>query len=282
MNTTMESGYGMPVHPVCDMFPLMSASDLEAMAGDIFDHGLINPVVVHNGQLVDGRNRVLACKASDVPLRTVEWRDIYKGDEPLSRWIWSVNVERRHLTVDQIIAAQVELRAYEELEAAKLRMVAGGKAAGNHRPKGVTKRSHPKKREPTVRTKLAKELNVSERKVQQALNVKKYQPELLKEVQHGKIPLREAAKQTAGITRREMIPDPRLPYMTEAIRHVTRARTHVRRMIKEVRKEDGSLSVQLNDADSRMTVVLDLLNRVKKAVKPGIATTVTCSSQHVH
>jgi hypothetical protein len=74
----------------------------------------------------------------------------------------------------------------------------------------VTKRSHPKKREPTVRTKLAKELNVSERKVQQAMNVQKHQPELLKEVQHGKMPLREAAKRVKPVPPQKQPKQPRL------------------------------------------------------------------------
>jgi hypothetical protein len=189
--------YGMPVHPVCDMFPLMTRLELEALADDITAHGLMNPVVVHHSQLVDGRNRLIACREAGVTPATVEWRDIYKGDEPLSRWIWSMNAERRHLTEDQYIQAQVAICAYEETEAAKLRMSVGGKAAGNHRPKGVTERSQPKKREPAVRTKIAKQLGVSERKVQQAMTVQKKTPELAKEVIQGKIPLHEAAKRVA-------------------------------------------------------------------------------------
>jgi hypothetical protein len=50
-------------------------------------------------------------------------------------------------------------------------------------------------REPTVRTQFAKELGVSEHRVQQALNVQKAHPELLKEVARGKI---NCAKQRSG------------------------------------------------------------------------------------
>ncbi|HYK63813.1 MAG TPA: hypothetical protein VEY94_02615, partial [Patescibacteria group bacterium] len=169
---------------------------------------LIQPVVVHNGQLVDGRNRALACKAARVELRTVEWRDVYQGDEPLSRWIWSINAERRHLTIDQYLAAQVALTGYEEREEARLKQVAAGKEQAAHGSEGgrghkkplMTKSSEgvtKPKPAPTTRKKLAQQYNVSEHKAQQVLNVDKKKHELLKEIAQGKMPLREAAKRVA-------------------------------------------------------------------------------------
>lgn len=201
MPTVNEYDYGMPVHPVCDLFPLMSADELTKLESDIRNHGLMNPVVVHDGQLVDGRNRVLASKAAGVTLRCIEWRNIYKGDEPLSRWIWSINGER--LTTDQYVATEIALRAFEEQEAARLRqtsvlMKSAGPGRG-HETVGVD--SAPtvlqNKRDETKRSRyrLAKQLNVSEKTVQKAITLKIRRPELLKEVVRGTMTLNEAVKQ---------------------------------------------------------------------------------------
>ena len=200
--TTTEYDYDMPVHPVCDLFPLMNGSDLECLEQDIMDNGLVNPIVVHNGQLVDGRNRLLACREARVEPRFVQWREIYTGKEELADWIWSVNAERRHLTVDQLLAVEVAFRAWVEREVAKLKQIEAGKRGaegGRGNKKTLPMKSSegfPKqKKAPDVRAKLAKQLNVSEHKVQQVLNVQKADPELLKQVVHGQVTLLDADKQ---------------------------------------------------------------------------------------
>ncbi|WP_035348085.1 ParB N-terminal domain-containing protein [Edaphobacter aggregans] len=201
MTTAIHYEYGMPVHPVCDMFPLMDGDEVENLRDDIEDNGLLHPIVVHEGQLVDGRNRILACQQAKVKPHCVEWRAIYHGPQTLARWIWSINGTRRHLTTEQWLAIQVEIQAWEEREAAKQKQIEGGRSAGRSRPKTKqveTERSQPiqeAKRAPQVRTQIATQLNISERKVQQALNVQKADPALLKQVAKGTVKLLDAAKQ---------------------------------------------------------------------------------------
>jgi hypothetical protein len=183
---------------------MMSGSDLGHLEGDILEHGLVNPIVVHNGQIVDGRNRLLACRQASVKPSYVQWRAIYHGSETVAQWIWSTNAERRHLTVDQWLGVQVAFRAWEEREAAKLKQIEGGKTAGRGRPQQVATDSSQAipqpQRAPAVRTKLAKQLGVSEHKVQQALNVQKADPDLLREVTNGTVKLSAAAKQVKNTT----------------------------------------------------------------------------------
>jgi len=201
---TNEYDYGMPVHPVCNLFPLMTAPELDHLADDIRTHRLTNPLTVHNGQLVDGRNRLLACRRVGIEPDYLQWRSIYHGSETLAAWIWSINAERRHLTVDQWLAIHVEFQAFEEREAAKLRQIEGGKTAGRGRPQQVEAHASQAiaqpQRAPAVRTKLAKQLGVSEHKVQQALNVQKADPDLLKQVTSGTVKLSAAAKQIKNTT----------------------------------------------------------------------------------
>jgi hypothetical protein len=205
--TEPTSLYGIPVHPVCDLFPLMRAAELDRLAADIETHGLTNPLTVHNGQLVDGRNRILACQRVGVAPTYEQWRAVYHGTQTVAQWIFSVNAERRHLTDDQYVAARVALTAWEDQEAARLNQIAAGKrgAEGGRgkvkTPVTESSQGFPKgQRAPAVRTKIAKQLGVSEHRVQQALSVQKASPELLKQVATGVVKLSAAAKQVKNTT----------------------------------------------------------------------------------
>jgi hypothetical protein len=94
----------LTVHPVADLFPMRSEPDLRMMAEDIKDHGLIQPLIIDKqGQLLDGRNRLAACKIAQVEPRF----ETYEGDDP-DGFILAINGQRRDLTRSQraIIAAQ--------------------------------------------------------------------------------------------------------------------------------------------------------------------------------
>jgi hypothetical protein len=65
--------HGMPVHPVCGLFPLMSEADLMKLQEDIKENGLKLPIVIHEGQVLDGRDRLNACVRAGVEPRFEEW-----------------------------------------------------------------------------------------------------------------------------------------------------------------------------------------------------------------
>jgi hypothetical protein len=50
-----------PFHPFANLFPLLEAEELRALKDDIARNGLHDPIVLHEGQILDGRNRFLAC-----------------------------------------------------------------------------------------------------------------------------------------------------------------------------------------------------------------------------
>jgi len=193
-----QHNYGMPVHPLCAMLPSMSELEFHDLQESIKKHGLITPVIVHHGELVDGRHRIRACRAAQVEPRSVEWRDVYDGNATVAEWIWAMN-ERRNLTQEQRVMLRVEAYRFIDLEAAKIKQIAAGKEGGRGHKKNPTQKTAQglsrRKREPDTRTKIAKEMKVSRHMVQQAIDVKDHQPELAAEVIQGKMPLREAAKQ---------------------------------------------------------------------------------------
>jgi len=87
----------MKVHPIADLFPLMPDDELAALAEDIRENGLIHPVMLDaEGQVVDGRNRVAACK-----LAKVEPKFEKLNGQDAKAYIVSANLARRNLSKGQ-------------------------------------------------------------------------------------------------------------------------------------------------------------------------------------
>lgn len=97
------------VHSAANMFPLIDPDNLTALAEDIKAHGQQEPIWMFQGQLLDGRNRVLACAIAGVTPTTQEWQP--KPGETPSQFVMSRNLHRRHLTASQRAALAVELEA---------------------------------------------------------------------------------------------------------------------------------------------------------------------------
>lgn len=102
-------------HPAADLFPMMDAGDLRMLADDIGTNGLLHPIVVFNGEILDGRNRLKACGLAGVKSRFVEWLPV--GSVTPSTWVIATNLKRRHLTKSQCAAIAVDLLPMLEKEA---------------------------------------------------------------------------------------------------------------------------------------------------------------------
>lgn len=118
-----------PVHPVAEMFPMMSDEELDDLAADIQANGLVHPIVIdRDGVLIDGRNRREACRRAGVE---PEWTT-FDGDDPVA-FILSSNVNRRHLSKGQAAMAVAKANrigkklsareAAEQIGASKQRVV---------------------------------------------------------------------------------------------------------------------------------------------------------------
>lgn len=90
----------MRAHPAADLFPMMTDSELQALAKDIKSHGLRQPIITleENGERVvlDGRNRFRACAMSGVEPTFLA----FDGDDPFALVV-SANLTRRHLDSSQ-------------------------------------------------------------------------------------------------------------------------------------------------------------------------------------
>jgi chaperonin cofactor prefoldin len=88
-------------HPLADLFPLMEGVEFDALVTDIKANGQIDPIVLHEGMILDGRNRYRACLAAGARPRTVEGGKFgVLIDDPVT-WVISANIHRRHLTAEQ-------------------------------------------------------------------------------------------------------------------------------------------------------------------------------------
>ena len=99
----------MPTHEFHDLaalFPMMTEAELDNLAGSIQRRGLLYPIVLYEGKVLDGRNRLLACEKAGVEPMFTE----YRGDHPLEDVIaW--NADRRDLSTSQRAAIAVTAKA---------------------------------------------------------------------------------------------------------------------------------------------------------------------------
>lgn len=101
-----------PLHPACKIFPALGESELKELADDIAVNGLLNPIVLLNGKLLDGRNRFAACKLAGVEPHFIE----FAGDDPIG-WVVSQNLVRRHLSASQRAVVALDLLPMLEKQA---------------------------------------------------------------------------------------------------------------------------------------------------------------------
>jgi hypothetical protein len=117
---TGELKWSGKVHPVADLFPMMTDEELNDLGADIKANGLLHSIVLDdNGDLIDGRNRMEGCRRGEV-LPT--FARLPESADPVA-FILSANVARRHLSKGQ--QAMAVARARRCLETKQSVRVAG-------------------------------------------------------------------------------------------------------------------------------------------------------------
>lgn len=91
-------------HALAEIFPLMTGRRFDELVDDIRCRGLLEPIVLLDGKILDGRNRARAADAARIEVRT----EVFSGDDPLA-FVISKNLRRRQLNDSQraLIAARL-------------------------------------------------------------------------------------------------------------------------------------------------------------------------------
>lgn len=83
-------------HPLSNMVPGMSAEAFAMLKADIDKNGLLEPIWLYSGKILDGRHRYKACVELEIEPRVKQ----YEGQDPAG-FVFSQNISRRHLTRQQ-------------------------------------------------------------------------------------------------------------------------------------------------------------------------------------
>ena len=118
----------MEVHPAASVFPMLTDEELDDLAADIKDNGLQQPIVMSDGVLIDGRNRLIACERAGVEPTFTE----LNGDDPVA-YIGSANLARRDLTPGQKALLIAQMAKFGQLKHGKKGEVASEYGVNRHR-----------------------------------------------------------------------------------------------------------------------------------------------------
>ncbi len=177
-------------HPSSRIFPLLPERELTELAEDITAHGLLQPITVYQGKVLDGRNRAIACARCNREPKVTEWTP---NNQTPTEWVISQNLKRRHLTPSEKAVCAVEALPLLEAEAKERQRKHSDTAPGR---KGTVRASVPEVSGGNrARTHAAKTFGVSERYVSDAKSLKEKAPEAFSLVREGKKKLPQAMKE---------------------------------------------------------------------------------------
>lgn len=157
-------------HPVADIFPMLPTDELKQLTDDIRVHGLLEPIQLLDGMILDGRNRYAACKLAGVRPAFID----FDGDDALG-FVISKNLHRRHLSESQraVVAARL-----------------ANMKRGGDRP-SVTDTNFEDAnlhlRNEIRQSEAAEMLNVSPRSVASVKAIERDAPELIPQIEQGEI-----------------------------------------------------------------------------------------------
>jgi ParB-like chromosome segregation protein Spo0J len=176
------------------LIPSADEDELQDLTDDIRTHGLIDPIVLFEGMILDGRNRAAACERAGVAPRYVHFGG---GREDALILVISHNLKRRHLTkqaiADALVAAE-DFNLHYTFAGPAREIEAAEAAADGPETHPVIKITEPKT---ASSRKLAQAAGgvVSHAMIAASRKVKeKGEPELHEAVKRGRIGVQDAAK----------------------------------------------------------------------------------------
>jgi ParB-like chromosome segregation protein Spo0J len=156
-------------HPLSSAFPAMTVNEFQELKDSIEVNGVLNPITIYEGMVIDGWHRYKA--ANELMVDFVEM-DLDESIDPKD-FVLAQNKNRRHITAAQLAMATTAVYAWV--------------------PRGRQNKSVPSTDLTKTTTELAKLSGVSESSIEKAKSILKNASEEVKEaVKSGKIGLKKA------------------------------------------------------------------------------------------
>ena len=191
----MEASQLVESHADAKLFPLMDAEELDRLAADIAENGLLESIVLYEGKVIDGRNRLRACILAGVEPRFVE---IDLSHQRPIEYVLSKNLHRRQLTTVQLALLALDVVPYYK-EAALTR-----KARGRG---GMLPEEEPERGKTAER--VAAAIGISADTVRRMVAIERKDPEIIELMRQGAFSSVREACIAAGIDR--LLLEPRSP-----------------------------------------------------------------------
>jgi hypothetical protein len=212
---------GLEYHPIANIFPLIEGEALQKLVSDIKQQGLLEPLLIFEGKILDGRNRYRACQIAGVESKYKKFEG--SPEEAISR-VWSLNIPRRHLTSEQRACSDALrnklLDSYAAIrEAAKARQKASLPTEGQkgfqrveieistHKPTPETATGETTKPPPT-REARAKAAGTNPAYISEADRLLREEPEVFAQVQKGEKRLNQIRNERIEAARATEIEQP--------------------------------------------------------------------------
>lgn len=193
------------IHPALTILPMMNVADLKSLAENIKANGLREPIHLHQGMVIDGRNRLSACHIAGVE---PHYQTAELGTLLPVQYVLQQNLSRRNLTKSQLAA--VGALSSELMRTDILQL----KRQGKPTPVALGE---------CLRDTLGKALGIPSKTVQDAINIRKENPDLFQRLWAGEISLLAALgrMQTSGPQRHaERIGNHQKRKMIDILSHV--------------------------------------------------------------
>lgn len=176
-------------HEVANIFPMMSDDEFAALVEDIRANGQRQPIYLHDGKIIDGRNRYRACQQLGIEPDVRTWN----GAGSLVSFVVSLNLQRRHLTSSQKATVAMDVLPMLEAEAKERQRVAGeefGRGKVVQKIEQAIEELH--ERIPASVEQAAQMVGTNRQYVSDAKRLRDEAPELLERVRSGELTIPQA------------------------------------------------------------------------------------------
>lgn len=279
----------LEVHDLANLIPSMTDAEYAVLRDDIKEDGLIQPITLYEGKILDGRHRYKACEELGVDCRHTD----FTGSDPV-RYIISLNVHRRHLTVAQRAIVALAAHPYYK-EQAYERKQESGRHSGRGQNRSGPKDPHLLKRASKRRafTQAAEDVGLGRSTVQRLARLQDEAPDLYEKVASGDLTVHGADKifhdrQPEPFSRGKFRKrDKSKPYLITSGKAQIDADAAKRKLAKVIyslvgyaealdgfdtqRAMAGATPDELDDWVKRLVKAISVFNKLRATIKEGVS-----------